>query len=63
VEWELPGISVFGGIYQTYLSYGASFDAWLFRVTAASYAEELGGLAYQNGNRRYLLRLAMRLNL
>ncbi len=63
VEWELPGVSVFGGIYQTYLSYGASFDAWVFRVTAASYAEELGGTAYQNGNRRYLVRLAMRLSL
>lgn len=63
VEWELPGLSVFGGIYQTYLSYGASFDAWVFRVTAASYAEELGGTAYQNGNRRYVVRLAMRLGL
>lgn len=63
VEWELPGLSVFGGIYQTYLTYGASFDAWILRVTAASYAEELGGMAYQNGNRRYLVRLAMRLAL
>jgi hypothetical protein len=63
LEWALPGISVFGGINQTYLSYGASFDAWIFRVTAASYAEELGGAAYQEGNRRYLLRLAMRLSL
>ena len=59
-EWTLPGIAVFGGIHQTYLSYGASFDAWILRVTAASYAEELGGGAYQAGDRRYLLRLAMR---
>ncbi len=63
VEWALPGISVFGGIHQTYLSYGASFDAWLFRVTAASYAEELGGSAYEMGDRRYLVRLAMRFGL
>ncbi|MBU6375324.1 MAG: hypothetical protein KGQ59_04970 [Bdellovibrionales bacterium] len=60
VNWELPGISVFGGIHQTYLSYGASFDAWLIRVTAASYAEELGGSAYEMGDRRYVVRLAMR---
>ncbi len=63
IEWSLPGIDVFGGIHQTYLSYGASFDAWIFRVTAASYAEELGGSAYQDGDRRYLLRLALRFGL
>jgi len=63
VEWALPGISIFGGIHQTYLSYGASFDAWIFRVTASSYAEELGGSAYEMGDRRYLLRLAMRAGL
>ena len=63
MEWTLPGISIFGGVHQTYLSYGASFDAWLLRVTAASYAEELGGGAYQMGDRRYLVRLAMRFSL
>ncbi|MEN9722412.1 MAG: hypothetical protein RJB38_398 [Pseudomonadota bacterium] len=63
LEWVLPGVSVFGGIHQTYLSYGAAFDAWLFRVTVASYAEELGGTAYQDGDRRYLLRLALRFGL
>jgi hypothetical protein len=63
LEWALPGISIFGGIHQTYLSYGASFDAWIFRVTASSYAEELGGSAYEMGDRRYLLRLTMRAGL
>lgn len=63
VEWALPGLSIFGGIHQTYLSYGASFDAWIIRITAASYAEELGGSAYEMGDRRYLLRLAMRFGL
>ncbi|NDD90816.1 hypothetical protein EBZ37_01845 [bacterium] len=60
LNWELPGINIFGGIHQTYLSYGASFDAWLIRITAASYAEELGGSAYEMGDRRYMVRLAMR---
>jgi hypothetical protein len=63
LEWTLPGISIFGGIHQTYLSYGASFDAWIFRVTASSYAEELGGSAHEMGDRRYLLRLSMRAGL
>ncbi|MFN7685095.1 MAG: hypothetical protein ACK5QT_06750 [Oligoflexia bacterium] len=63
VEWELPAISIYGGYNQSYLSYGASFDAWLFRVTATSYAEELGARSGQEANRRYLLRLATRISL
>jgi hypothetical protein len=62
-ELDLPAVTIFGGYYQTYLSYGASFDLWVFRVTAATYAEELGAKAMQEGDRRYLLRFAMRLSL
>jgi hypothetical protein len=61
LEFALPFVSVYGGIYQMALTYGAAFDLWLFRLTAASYAEEQGTYATQNSERRYSLRLALKI--
>jgi hypothetical protein len=60
VEFSLPFIAIYGGYYQLALTYGASFDLWLFRFTASSYAEELATYANQNPSRRYALHIAMK---
>jgi hypothetical protein len=63
VELGFPFLTVYGGFNQTYLSYGAAFDLWLFRLTAASYAEEIGVLSFQDPVRRYMLRLGLKVGL
>lgn len=63
IEFALPFLSVYGGVNQVFFTYGASFNAWLFRLTALSYAEERGSFAYQNPERRYQLRLALKIDL
>jgi hypothetical protein len=60
VEAQFPFISLFGGVYQLSLTYGASFDIWVMRITAASYAEDYGAYALQDSSRRYNLRLAFK---
>ena len=60
LELSLPIVSVYGGIYQMALSYGAAVDLWLFKITAASYAEEQMSYATQNPERRYDLRVALK---
>ena len=63
VEVELPMISLFAGINQVYPTYGMSFDAWIVKVTAASYVEEQGSFVYQDPERRWMLRLALKFDL
>ncbi len=59
----LPMVSLYGGINQVSLTYGASVDLWLFRVTALSYAEEQGSYAFQDSMRRWVLRFSLKLDL
>lgn len=61
LELSLPMITVYGGINQVYYSYGLSFDAWLFRLTAMSYAEEMSAIAYQDETRRYMLDASLKI--
>lgn len=63
LEVELPFISLYGGLNGPYPSYGASFDAWLFRLTALTYTEELAAQAGVDAERRYMLRLALKFGL
>jgi hypothetical protein len=63
LELGFPFLSIYGGFYQSYLSYGVAFDLWLFRLTAASYAEETGVLAFQDPERRYMLRLGLKVGI
>lgn len=58
-EIQLPMLSLYAGLNQLNLTYGVSFDAWIFKLTAVSYLEEIGPLANQDEERRYLLRLAL----
>lgn len=60
-EFKMPFLSLYGGLNQMYLTYGLAFDAWLFRVTAVTYAEEIGTYLYQDPERRYLLRFELKI--
>ncbi len=59
----LPLFDLYGGINQTYLTYGASFDIFVFKLSALSYAEEQGAFSFQDGERRWALRLDLKLGL
>jgi len=63
LEFGLPLVSLYAGISQVYLTYGLSFDLWLFKLTAASYAEEQGSFVHQDPVRRYMLRLGLKFSL
>ncbi len=54
-ETSLPLFDLYAGMNQLNLTYGAAFDIWVLRVTALSYAEELGVAFHQNTSRRYVL--------
>lgn len=59
LELKVPMLAIYGGLSQGNLSYGLSFDAWLFKVTAVSYAEVLGAISGQDTQRRYLVHLGL----
>ncbi len=60
LEVALPVLSIYGGLNQAYLTYGVAFDAWLFRITALSYGEEVGTYLSQDSSRRWMLKIAMK---
>ena len=63
LEVDLPLVSAYAGFNQVYFTYGGSVDVWLLRVTALSYAEEQGSFVFQNPERRWVLRLALKFNI
>ena len=62
LEFKLPMITVYGGINQTFFTYGTAFDIWLIKFTLASYGQETGTFVRQNPTRRYILGLSMKLD-
>ncbi|MBI3534824.1 MAG: hypothetical protein HY072_04985 [Deltaproteobacteria bacterium] len=62
-EFSMPFLRIYLGINQIYASYGASFDAWLFKLTALSYAEELGTFVNQQPSRRWLIKASLKFDL
>jgi len=63
LELSLPIVKLYGGYNQAFLTYGAAFDIYLFRLTAASYAEETGTLVFQDPQRRWALRVDVKLGI
>lgn len=63
VEFGLPMVSVFGGLSEFYPTFGASFNAWLAKVTALSYREELANVYKVDTQQRYLLQIEFSLNI
>jgi len=56
-------IDLYAGMNQTYLTYGASVDIWLLKVTAASYREEVGVVSAIDPERRYSIRVDFKFGL
>lgn len=63
LEIALPFVSLYGGINQVYATYGAAFDAWLFRVTAVSYEDDLGSFVHLDPVRKYVVKVALKFDL
>lgn len=63
VEIGLPFVTAQAGIGQSYLSYGAAFDLWILKVSATAYGAELGSQAFQEVDRRWMLRIGTKLPL
>lgn len=63
-ELELPFLlSLYGGVNQTSITYGTSFNFWIFRLTALSYGQQIATFVGQDVNRRYMLRLDMKFDM
>lgn len=58
-EVAFPGLSLQGGIYQAFLSYGVGFDLWLFKIYAGSYATELSDTMHLDPDRRWIIRMSL----
>jgi len=56
-EFSIPLFDFYAGLNQFNLTYGLSFDVWILKVTALSYAEELGVAFHQMTSRRYMLQI------
>ena len=60
VDRRLLTIAVGSGLYQGYPSFGISFRFLILEGRFVTYAEEVGAVAGQAGDRRYLLNLAIK---
>lgn len=56
LEVGLPFLTLYGGLYQSNLTYGFAADLWLVNLTAIYYVEEAGVYIGQNPMGRYLVR-------
>ncbi|HTL11195.1 MAG TPA: hypothetical protein VL588_01825 [Bdellovibrionota bacterium] len=63
MELRFPGFSIYAGLHQVYLTYGVGVNLWLVQVQAMSYAEELSTTAFQEPNRRFMVRAAVNIPL
>jgi hypothetical protein len=59
----LPLLDLFGGFHQGFPTYGAAFDAWIARVSATVYREELGPYVKGDPESRFNLRADFKLEL
>jgi hypothetical protein len=63
LELEFPGISLYAGINQIYLSYGVGVDLSLFKIMVLSYTEEQATLVGQDPEQRFMLHASMKFDL
>ncbi len=60
LELKLPWVlSLRGGLYQGYGSYGVTLDLWAIKVAYASYAEEIGSAAGVRADRRHVVQATL----
>jgi len=58
-EVQMPVLTLRTGIYQGYVSYGASINLKIVKLEYASYAEEVGAFAGDSADRRHVVQLAL----
>jgi hypothetical protein len=64
IELALPLVAFDLGLNEgAYISYGASVDLWLLKISALSYEEELGTDVGQEGERNYMLRITIKFDI
>jgi hypothetical protein len=56
------GLAFWAGLNQTQLTYGATVNLWLVRLSAAAYGVDMGGYAFEETEARWSLRADVRLN-
>lgn len=59
VEASMPVLSVRGGLYQGYASFGATVDLKLFKIDYANYAAEVGSYSGINEDRRQVVQVSL----
>lgn len=59
LELDLPLITVRGGLYQGYVTYGAGIDLLFFQIDAAYYTVERGAYAGQTPDKRIQIGISM----
>jgi hypothetical protein len=63
-DLALADLDFFGGLNEgLYLTGGAAVDLWLLKLTALTYAEELGEYSGQMTERRYMLRITIKFDM
>lgn len=55
IEIGLPFMRIFAGVNQVYPTAGVILDIWIAKLTLATYAQELGSVAGQDANRRWVI--------
>lgn len=63
VKLGIPVFTLYAGLNETLFTYGASADFWLFKVTAASYAQEQDAFVGEDPQRRYLVSIDIKLDI
>lgn len=59
-EFRFPMIiSLRAGLNQGYVTAGATVDLWIFAISYATYAEELGAFSGQRADRRHILQASL----
>ncbi|MBL7714004.1 MAG: hypothetical protein JNL01_00965 [Bdellovibrionales bacterium] len=62
-EYVLPVLTIYGGLNQARLSYGAAIDVWLARITAAYYTVQTGAQTFVDQQTRWAIRADVKLPL
>jgi hypothetical protein len=60
-DFSIANLDFYGGLNEgRYLSAGMAMDFWLIKVSALTYAEEIGEYSGQMGERRYMIRITLK---
>jgi len=63
VSLALPLLTFYAGLNEMLPTFGAAVDLWLLKLTVASYAQEQDALVGEDGQRRYLVSLDIKIGI